>query len=101
MIQITMYSVFFEMQSFCGQNKPIGRIIEWPEPDIIPATNDEEAIKKAFDQADLNEHLNSLWLSRKSNTRKVRIRVKSVVRKGHEDKVIFVPKYKGEFKNRA
>jgi|GEM_PF-2075914 len=96
-----MYSVFFEAQSFCGENKPVGKVLELPDPDIFPAMNDEQAIKAAIDRAELIEYLKSLRLTRKESSRKLLVRVKAVIRKGEKDEIIFTPKYKGEFKNRA
>ena len=100
-ITSTMYSVFFEARMYSGQNKPIGKVLELPDPDIFPAANDEEAIKIAFDRAELLEYLKSLRLSRKECPRKLLIRVREIVRKGAMDKTVLTPKYKGEFKNRA
>lgn len=96
-----MYAVFFEARVHSILDQPIGRIIELSDPDIIPARNDEEAIKMAFDRAELIEYLKSLKLNRKEVSRKLRVRVKSVIRKGATDEVILTPKYKGQFKHRA
>lgn len=96
-----MYAVFFEARVHSVLDQPIGRIIELSDPDIIPAQNDEEAIKIAFDRAELIEYLKSLRLSNKKHSRKLRVRVKSVVRKGVTDEVILTPKYTGQFNHRA
>ena len=101
MINVMMYAVFFEARVHSVLDQPIGRIIELSDPDIIPAQNDEEAIKMAFDCADRLEYLKSLRLNRKEVSRKLRVRVKSVVRKGVTDEIVFTPKYKGQFNHRA
>jgi len=95
---IRMYAVFFEARSYSGQNKPVGRILELSDPDIFPATNDEEAIKIAFDRAELIEYLKSLRIRKKISARKLLVRVKTIICKGETDKIILTPKYKGEFK---
>lgn len=96
-----MYAVFFETRMHSFHNRPVGKIIDLSDPDIILAKNDEEAIKMAFNNAEVIEYLKSLRLDRKKPGRKLRVRVKSVVRKGTTDKVILIPKYKGEFKHMA
>jgi hypothetical protein len=97
-----MYAVFFEARMHSVNDQPVGKILELSDPDIIPAQNDEEAIKMAFDRAELIEYLKSLRLNGKESARKLMVRVKTVIRKGDmKDEVVFTPKYKGQFKHRA
>ncbi len=95
-----MYLVYFEARVHL-HGKPIGRTMELPDPDVLPASNDDEAIKRAFDQADVVESLKSLRIRPTRIDKKLLIRVKTVVRKGATDEVILSPKYKGSFKHRA
>ena len=95
-----MYLVYFEARVHL-HGKPIGRMIELPDPDVLPASNDEEAIKRAFDQADVVESLKSLRIRPTQIDKKLLVRVKTIVRKGIIDEVILAPKYRGTFKHRA
>ena len=102
MERTTMYAIYFETKVYFG-DKPIGDTIELSDPDIIPAANDEEAIKRAFERAELIEYLKSLRLSNKASNKKILARVRAVVRmEQNKDIVIHTPKYKrGDFKARA
>lgn len=97
-----MYLVYFEAKVH-SHGKPIGRTIELPDPDILPASNDEEAIKRAFDQADVVEKLKSHRIRPTQIDKRLLIRVRAVVRKDKSDETILIPKYndKKGFKNRA
>lgn len=96
----TMYLVYFEARVHL-HGKPIGRTMELPDPDVLPASNDEEAIKRAFDQAEVVEILKSHRIRPTRIDKKTLIRVKTIIRTGIKDETILSPKYKGSFKNRA
>ena len=96
----SMYSVFFEAQMHSAQDKPIGKVMELSDPDIFPATDDEEAKKISFDKAEAIEYLKSLRIRRNESSKKMLIRVKRVVRICDKE-TILTPKYKGKFKDLA
>lgn len=99
-IQSTMYCAYFEMKVHI-HDKPVGRTIRLSDPDIFPAINDSEAIRKAFERAELIEYLKSLKIRKTQSDKKIMIRLRAVVRKDKSNETIFIPKYEKGFKNRA
>ncbi|MDO8442758.1 MAG: hypothetical protein Q7S81_00650 [bacterium] len=88
-----MYSVYFEIQSHSMEDRPIGRIIQLPDPDMFPAESDDEAVKEACRLAEVNERLRSHRLTRGGGSKKILLRVR-MIKKELEGRIIFAPRYK-------
>ena len=76
----TMYSVWLESQIHSRAGQAIGQIMALSDPEIIMAGSDEEAMEKAAEKAEVAEYIKSLNFCRGRSSRRLLVRVKSVVR---------------------
>ena len=91
-IQTMMYSAYFEAR-ICLHGKMIGRTMKLSDPDVFPAVSDNDAVKKAFEKAEMVEYLKSLRIRGTESDKKILVRLRSVVRKDKADATILTPKY--------